>query len=72
MQTTDEVVDMKVTATRFIDLFDRQKAYFNTNITKSYEWRIDQLDRLSRMLSENMSACGPQKCDAAVKSVRYL
>ena len=56
MQTTDEVVDMKVTATRFIDLFDRQKAYFNTNITKSYEWRIDQLDRLSRMLSENMGA----------------
>ena len=56
MQTTDEVVDMKVTAARFIDLFDRQKAYFNTNITKSYEWRIDQLDRLSRMLSENMGA----------------
>src|SRR5262249_20936801 len=44
----------KTTTNPFSDLFDRQKAYFNTNITKSYEWRIDQLDRLSRMLSENM------------------
>src|SRR5215469_11338708 len=34
----------------------RQKEYFNTNITKSFEWRIEQLDRLSRMLSENMNA----------------
>jgi aldehyde dehydrogenase (NAD+) len=56
MQTTQDVVDMKATVNRFSDLFDRQKAYFNTDITKSYEWRIDQLDRLSRMLSENMGA----------------
>jgi len=56
MQTIQDVVDMKATANRFRDLFDRQKAYFNSNITKSYEWRIDQLDRLSRMLSENMRA----------------
>jgi aldehyde dehydrogenase (NAD+) len=34
-------------------LFDRQKAYFATDVTKSYEWRIDQLDRLIRMLKEN-------------------
>ena len=33
-----------------------QKEYFNTNITKSFEWRLDQLDRLSRMLSENRNA----------------
>jgi aldehyde dehydrogenase (NAD+) len=56
MQTSQDVVDMKATANRFSDLFARQEAYFNTNITKSYEWRIDQLDRLSRMLSENMGA----------------
>src|SRR5215471_8591283 len=56
METTLDVIDMKATPSRFIDLFDRQRAYFNTNITKSYEWRIDQLDRLSRMLSENMDA----------------
>jgi aldehyde dehydrogenase (NAD+) len=35
------------------DLFDTQKAYFATDVTKTYEWRIDQLDRLSRMLKEN-------------------
>jgi aldehyde dehydrogenase (NAD+) len=39
-----------------LEAFHRQKQYFNTNITKSFEWRIEQLDRLSRMLSENMSA----------------
>jgi aldehyde dehydrogenase (NAD+) len=35
------------------NLFDRQKAYFATDVTKTYEWRIDQLDRLVRMLKEN-------------------
>jgi aldehyde dehydrogenase (NAD+) len=34
-------------------LFDKQKAYFATDVTKTYEWRIDQLDRLSRMVKEN-------------------
>src|SRR5215475_1469364 len=56
METTQDMIDVKATTSRFMDLFDRQKAYFNTNVTKSYEWRIDQLDRLSRMLSENMGA----------------
>jgi aldehyde dehydrogenase (NAD+) len=56
MQATQDEIDVKATASRFSDLFDRQRAYFNTNITKSYEWRIGQLDRLSRMLSENMDA----------------
>src|SRR6201996_5280986 len=35
------------------DIFKRQKAYFATNVTRSYEWRMDQLDRLARMLSEH-------------------
>jgi hypothetical protein len=35
------------------DMFNRQKAYFATNITKSFEWRLDQLDRLARLLSEH-------------------
>jgi aldehyde dehydrogenase (NAD+) len=34
-------------------LFDKQKTYFATDATKSYEWRVDQLDRLIRMLREN-------------------
>src|SRR5262245_7928336 len=33
-------------------LFERQKAYFASDVTKSYEWRVDQLDRLTRMLKE--------------------
>jgi len=39
----------------FQDVFDKQKAYFETSITKSYEWRIDQLNRMIRMVSENES-----------------
>jgi aldehyde dehydrogenase (NAD+) len=35
------------------DIFNRQRAYFYTNITKSFEWRIDQLNRLERLLSEH-------------------
>ena len=34
-------------------LFNKQKAYFASDATKSYEWRIDQLDRLIRMLKDN-------------------
>jgi hypothetical protein len=35
------------------DLLDKQKTYFATDITKTYEWRIDQLDRPSCMLTGN-------------------
>ena len=35
------------------DLFDKQKAYFASDATKTYEWRIDQLNRLTRMLKES-------------------
>ena len=37
----------------FLDLFHGQKSYFHSDVTKSYEWRIDQLDRMIRMLTEN-------------------
>jgi hypothetical protein len=37
----------------FQELFDKQKAYFATDVTKTYEWRIDRLDRFSCMLKEN-------------------
>ena len=26
----------------YADIFNRQKAYFATNITKSFKWRVDQ------------------------------
>ena len=41
MLATQEVIDIEATANRFSELFDRQKEYFNADITKSYEWRID-------------------------------
>src|SRR5262249_21771899 len=44
--TTNEV-------SSYEEIFNRQKAYFATNITRSYEWRVDQLNRLTRLLSEH-------------------
>ena len=41
---------------KFQPIFDKQKDYFNTNATKSYEWRIEQLDRMAKMLNENNEA----------------
>jgi aldehyde dehydrogenase (NAD+) len=35
------------------DLFDAQKACFSSNVTRTYEWRIEQLDRMGRMVAEN-------------------
>jgi len=40
----------------FQEVFDKQKAYFNSDATKSYEWRIEQLTRLENLLSENSQA----------------
>jgi len=34
-------------------IFDVQKEFFFTDGTKTYEWRIDQLNRLEKMLVEN-------------------
>ena len=41
---------------QFQSIFDKQKAYFNIDATKSYEWRIEQLDHMARMLNENRDA----------------
>src|SRR5271170_7445804 len=40
----------------FQEIFDRQKVYFDSDATKSYEWRIDQLTRLENLLKENSQA----------------
>ncbi|WPG41102.1 aldehyde dehydrogenase family protein [Variovorax sp. EBFNA2] len=37
---------------RFQSILDVQQSHFRSDITKSYEWRIEQLDRLERMLRE--------------------
>ena len=41
---------------KFQPIFDKQKDYFNTDATKSYDWRIEQLDRMAKMLNENNEA----------------
>jgi len=45
------------------NIYDAQKAYFRTGVTRSYEWRVEQLDRMARLLSENERAL--QKAVAA-------
>ena len=37
-------------------MFDCQKAYFATGVTRSYDWRVDQLDRVRQMVAENDAA----------------
>jgi aldehyde dehydrogenase (NAD+) len=40
----------------FQDLFNRQKRHFATGVTRSRGWRIEQLDRMGRLLAENEAA----------------
>src|SRR6201998_1775080 len=53
METTLLLTQEANRATFHENIFNRQKAYFDSNITKSLEWRLDQLDRLAQMLSEH-------------------
>ena len=59
---------------KFQPVFDKQKDYFNTHATKSYEWRIEQLDRMARMLNENNEAFqggGQQRFQDRVRRERF-
>lgn len=40
-------------ANPFQPILDLQREHFLNDATKSYEWRIDQLDRMEKMLTEN-------------------
>jgi aldehyde dehydrogenase (NAD+) len=44
------------TTNPFQDLFDRQKRHFATGVTRSYAWRVEQLDRMARLIGENEAA----------------
>src|SRR6516225_961417 len=37
----------------FQNLFDAQKSYFASNVTRSHAWRVEQLDRMGKMVKEN-------------------
>jgi aldehyde dehydrogenase (NAD+) len=47
----------------FQTIFDAQKTHFATGITRTYGWRIEQLDRMAGLLVENEAAL--QKAIAA-------
>ena len=38
---------------KFQKIFDAQKALMSTGVTRTYEWRVDQLDRMARMIRES-------------------
>src|SRR5580693_1170873 len=38
---------------KFQDIFDAQEALFASGATRTHEWRVDQLDRMARMIREN-------------------
>jgi aldehyde dehydrogenase (NAD+) len=40
----------------FQDLFERQKRHFAMGVTRSFAWRIEQLDRMARFIGENEAA----------------
>lgn len=45
-------------------LFETQKEFFYTDVSKTYEWRMDQLNRLEKMLIENQETfCQALKTD---------
>src|SRR5438552_17146181 len=37
----------------FQTVFEQQKRHFASGVTRTYEWRIEQLDRMGRLLQEN-------------------
>src|SRR5262249_15478576 len=41
------------TMNSFQDLLDQQKQHFATGVTRGYAWRIEQLDRMARLVAEN-------------------
>ncbi|NWA29764.1 aldehyde dehydrogenase family protein [Pseudomonas gingeri] len=40
----------------FTAVFDSQKTLFASDVTRTYEWRFDQLDRMEKLIVENESA----------------
>ena len=41
---------------KFQKLFELQKAHFARKVTRSRAWRIEQLERMGRMIKENETA----------------
>jgi aldehyde dehydrogenase (NAD+) len=57
----------------FQEIFSKQKAYYDSDATKSYEWRIDQLTRLENLCNENSEAlAGCGKRDVATYTLSRI
>src|SRR5215831_17371845 len=56
VQTASTNADVRSQVNPFQNMFDRQKRLFATGVTRSYAWRIEQLDRMGRLLKENEAA----------------
>ena len=56
VQTTSANTDVRSQVNSFQYLFDRQRHLFATGVTRSYAWRIEQLDRMGHLLQENEAA----------------
>src|SRR5882724_5594998 len=50
---TEGAAEARSQANPFQSLFESQKRLFATGITRSYDWRVDQLDRMARLIKEN-------------------
>lgn len=49
---------------KYQSMFERQKEFFYTDTSQTYEWRMNQLGRLERMLTENQEVfCQALKTD---------
>jgi len=40
----------------FHTVFEQQKRHFASGVTRTYQWRIEQLDRMARLVGENETA----------------
>jgi aldehyde dehydrogenase (NAD+) len=56
MNTPENLKQKPSSKNQFQDIFDAQKKLFATGVTRSFEWRVDQLNRMGKMISENEAA----------------
>ena len=56
VQTASANADVRSQVNSFQNMFDRQRRLFATGVTRTYAWRIEQLDRMGRLLKENEAA----------------
>src|ERR1700722_20064554 len=56
MSTAQNLKQKPSSVNQFQDILDAQKKLFATGVTRSFDWRVDQLNRMGKMISENEAA----------------